>query len=107
MQSYSIRIYKFNTPHVETSRQRAYACVWVFLILLDDQRPAAVPDECIDPAPRILEPLVEALTITDDSTVELRCRISNVGPDDVTWSKNDRMARKGSRFKVETGIICI
>lgn len=53
-----------------------------------------------DKSPLILEPLPESLVIHDEGNVELSCRIRNVTAADVTWTKNDIMARKGSRFKV-------
>ncbi|XP_067933209.1 myosin light chain kinase, smooth muscle-like [Watersipora subatra] len=68
--------------------------------LLVLESPAVISETAkpLDLKPRIEKPLDEAITITDDSVVELVCRISNVAPEDVTWTKNDRRARKGSRF---------
>ena len=70
------------------------------MLILEDQPVVPKPEKPVDLTPRIIEPLEEALTITDDCTVELVCRISNVTADDVVWTKNERMARKGSRFVV-------
>ena len=58
-----------------------------------------------DSTPVILEPLPESLVIHDDEYVELSCRIKNVTPSDVSWTKNDITARKGKRFKVRVAIL--
>lgn len=52
-----------------------------------------------DLAPVLLEALPESITISDESCVDLSCRIKNVTVDDINWTKNDGMARRGSRFK--------
>jgi len=67
------------------------------LVFLDNVTTDVEP---LDQKPQILQSLPEALTITDDSTLELVCKISNVKSEDVRWNKNQRMARKGSRFQV-------
>lgn len=68
------------------------------LLVVEAVKPPSPPPA--DLTPRILEELPETLTISDESVAELSCRISNVDPEDISWSKNERAARRGSRFKV-------
>lgn len=58
-----------------------------------------------DPSPKVLEELPESLDFTDGESIQLSCKISNTGADDVVWTKNGRLARKGSRFSVSKSVL--
>ena len=82
---------------------------WLFILhhnltdeVTETSEPTVLSD---DKSPVILEPLPESLVIHDDEYVELSCRIKNVTPSDVSWTKNDITARKGKRFKVRLTVV--